>query len=200
MWGSFDLDKHDRGPGLWSLNNSILKDRTYTKLIKDFWEEWKTVKNKYKDILFWWDLGKKKIKNLTINDCKEKHRTERTYIYNLKRDEIHLRQLDERGLLYDQWELDRVQNKIKDYENKELQGARIRAKVEEIEQGERCTLYFVKLERQKAKHKMMTTLITDNETVITKHDDILNETAEFYKQNFIHFRKDRQFISKLFIK
>ena len=59
-WGSFDLDKHDRGPGLWSLNNSILKDRTYTKLIKDFWEEWKTIKNKYKDILFWWDLGKNK--------------------------------------------------------------------------------------------------------------------------------------------
>ena len=59
VWGSFDLDKHDRGPGLWSLNNSILKDRTYTKLITDFWEEWKAVKNKYKDILFWWDLGKK---------------------------------------------------------------------------------------------------------------------------------------------
>ena len=75
----------------------------------------------------------------------------------------------------------RVQNTIKDYENKELQGARIRAKVEEIEQGERCTSYFVKLERQKAKHKMMTTLITDNETLINKQDDILNETAEFRK-------------------
>ena len=122
MWGYFDFDKHDRGPGLWSLNNSILKDRTYTKLITDFWEEWKTIKHKYKDILFWWDLGKKKIKNLTINYCKEKRRTERTYIYNLKRDEIQLRQLDERGLLDDQWELVRVQNKIKDYENKELQG------------------------------------------------------------------------------
>ena len=67
VWGYFDFDKHDRGPGLWSLNNSILKDRTYTKLITDFWEEWKRVKHKYQDILFWWDLGKKKIKNLTIN-------------------------------------------------------------------------------------------------------------------------------------
>ena len=152
----------------------ILKDRTYTKLITDFWEEWKTVKHKYKDILFWWDLGQKKIKNLTINYYKEKRRTERTYIYNLKRDEIQLRQLDERGLLDDQWELVRVQNKIKDYENKELQGARIRVKLDEIEQGERCTSYFVKLERQKAKHKMITTLITDNETVITKYDDIIN--------------------------
>ena len=190
VWGYFDFDKHDRVPGLWSLNNSILKDRTYTKLITDFGEEWKTVKHKYKDILFWWDLGKKKIKNLTINYCKEKRRTERTYIYNLKRDEIQLRQLDERGLLDDQWELVRVQNKIKDYENKELQGARIRVKVDEIEQGERCTSYFVKLERQKAKHKMITTLITDNKTVITKHDDILNETAEFYKRLYTSERTD----------
>ena len=64
VWGYFDFDKHDRGPGLWSQNNSILKDRIYTKLIIDFWEEWKTFKNKYKDILFSWDLGKKKIKEL----------------------------------------------------------------------------------------------------------------------------------------
>ena len=28
----------------------------------------------------------------------------------------------------------------------------------------------------------MTTLITDNETVIDKHDDILKETADFYKR------------------
>ena len=135
-------------------------------------------------------MGQKKIKNLTINYCKEKRRTERTYIYNLKRDEIQLRQLDECGLLDDQWELVRVQNKIKDYENKELQGARIRAKLDEIEQGERCTSYFVKLERQKAKHKMITTLITDNETVITKHDDILNETAVFYKRLYTSERTD----------
>ena len=74
---SLDFNKHDRGPGLWSLNNSILKDRTYTKLINDYFGEKKTVKNKYKDILFWWDLVKKKIKNL-INYCKEKRRTERT--------------------------------------------------------------------------------------------------------------------------
>ena len=45
----------------------------------------------------------------------------------------------------------RVKNKVNDYENKELQGARIRAKVEDIEHGERCTSYFVQLERQKAK-------------------------------------------------
>ena len=72
----------------------------------------------------------------------------------------------------------------------ELYGARIRVNVDEIEQGERCTSYFVKLERQKAKHKMMTTLITDNETIINKQDDILNETAEFYKRLYTSGKTD----------
>ena len=34
--------------------------------------------------------------------CKEKRKTERTYIYNLKQDE---KQVDERGLLDDHWKL-----------------------------------------------------------------------------------------------
>ena len=37
---------------------------------------------------------------------------------------------------------------------------------------------------------MMTTLITDNETVINKHDDILNETAVFYKRLYTSERTD----------
>ena len=44
-------------------------------------------------------------------------------------------------------------------------------KVEEFEQGERCTSYFVNLERQKKINKLMTTLITNNETVIDKQED-----------------------------
>ena len=42
VWGNFD--KHTRGPGLWTLYNSILKYRVFIKLIKEFWNEWKTVK------------------------------------------------------------------------------------------------------------------------------------------------------------
>ena len=50
----------------------------------------------------------------------------------------------------DTTELFSIQDKIKDYEYKQLNGARLRAKVQEIEQGERCTCYFVNLEKQRA--------------------------------------------------
>ena len=48
----------------------------------------------------------------------------------------------------DTTELFRIQDKIKEYEHKQLNGDRLRVKVQEIEQGERCTSYFVNLEKQ----------------------------------------------------
>ena len=33
-----------KGPGLWVMNNSILKDNVYKKIISEFWESWKPKK------------------------------------------------------------------------------------------------------------------------------------------------------------
>ena len=93
----FDCETHDRGPGLWSLYNDALRDRAYIKLASEFWDNWNTLKRKYYNILCWWDLGKKKSKNLTINYCKGKRTAERTY--NLTQVEICLKELAERGPL-----------------------------------------------------------------------------------------------------
>ena len=65
------------------------------------------------------------------------------------------------------------------------------------EQGERCTSYFVNLQKQKSKHKMMTTLATDDGTTINKHGDIINETTTFLFRT-IHLRKNRNCSSKLY--
>ena len=70
-------DNISKGPGLWILNNSILKDRVYQKLISELWENWKLKKGNFKNVLLWWDIGKKRIKSLTLDYCKEKCRTER---------------------------------------------------------------------------------------------------------------------------
>ena len=48
-------------------------------------------------------------------------------------------------------ELINVQDKIKEFELKEFNGARIRAKVQEIEQGERCTSLVLLCKLRKTK-------------------------------------------------
>ena len=79
-------------------------------------------------------------------------------------------------------ELFRIQDKIKEYEYKQLNGARLRAKVQEIEQGERCTSYFVNLEKQRANNKIMNCLLTEDGTLVETQDEILKETTNFYKR------------------
>ena len=164
------------------MNNSILKDNSYKKLISDFWDGWKLKKGEFNNLLIWWDIGKKRIKQLSIEYCKEKRRIERTYIQHLKQVEKHLLHLSEQKQLDDMTELIGIQDSIKEFESKELNGARIRAKVQEIEQGERCTSFFVKLEKQKANNKLMQTLLTDDGHLVDTQEEILKETTNFYQR------------------
>ena len=57
------------GPGLWKLNISILQDEEFVHLISDFWRSWRLKQNSFTYLSDWWDLGKSKIKELSINYC-----------------------------------------------------------------------------------------------------------------------------------
>ena len=179
-----------KGPGLWVMNNTILKDNVYKNIISEFWESWKLQKGNFINLLLWWDIGKKRITSLTIDYCKEKRRTERIYIQNLKYIEQRLTHLSELGQMDDTTELFSIQDKIKDYEYKQLNGARLRAKVQEIEQGERCTSYFVNLERQRANNKKMNSLLTEDGPLVETQDEILKETTNFYKRLYTSEKTD----------
>ena len=179
-----------KGPGLWVMNNSILNDNVYQTIFSEFWENWKLQKGNFINLSMWWDIGKKRIKSLTIDYCKEKRRTERTYIQHLKHIEKHLTHLSELGQMDDTTELFNIQEKIKEYEYKQLNGARIRAKVQEIEHGERCTSYFVNLEKQRANNKQMNSLLTEDGTLVETQDEILKETTNFYKQLYTSEKTD----------
>ena len=44
-----------KGPGLWVMNNSILKDNVYQTIISEFWENWKLQKGNLINLSMWWD-------------------------------------------------------------------------------------------------------------------------------------------------
>ena len=53
-------------------------------LIADFWTQWQEHKLSFPSILDWWDLGKNKIKGLSINYCKSRERySSRSLLSNL---------------------------------------------------------------------------------------------------------------------
>ena len=59
------------GPNLWKFNISILEEDAYCQLIKKFWADWRYRRPSFSSVIEWWELGKSKIKGITIVFCKE---------------------------------------------------------------------------------------------------------------------------------
>ena len=62
----------------------------------------------------------------------------------------------------------------------ESNGARIRAKEEWIEKGEKNSKYFLNLEKFKGKQKVMSSLKMENGEKIQDQDEIMNYQRKFY--------------------
>ena len=57
------------GSGLWKLNVSVLEEPDYFRLISDFWSGWRHRMPAFASLSDWWEMGKSRIKGLTIDYC-----------------------------------------------------------------------------------------------------------------------------------
>lgn len=52
--------------GLWKLNVSVLQEPDYDRLVSDFWVGWCQRMSAFSSLSDWWEMGKSRIKGLTI--------------------------------------------------------------------------------------------------------------------------------------
>jgi hypothetical protein len=71
------------GNSYWKFNESLLENENYIKLIENFWKGWQLEKLKY-SLLDWWEIGKKKIKSLSITFSKNLAEDERKKLQTLR--------------------------------------------------------------------------------------------------------------------
>ena len=74
-----------------------------------------------------------------------------------------------------------IRNELEQIEEEKLRGHMIRSRAQWIEEGGKCTKYFMQLENRNYKTKCITTL-SKNDHKITEQTDILEECKMFYKQ------------------
>ena len=67
----------DRGPGLWKFNSSPTMDDEYTRLLSQFFQDWRLQKGRYTDLRTWWDIGKTHIRDITVDFATSKRRERR---------------------------------------------------------------------------------------------------------------------------
>ena len=172
-----------RGPGSWKFNNSLLEVITFVNDLNEFIDISSVkLKNSHTDPRLIWELLKIEIKSRTITFSKRKAKQ---CSLNLKHTELELKNTQEIADSYPNIPPD-VADKIKKltqevesiYAHK-AKGAMIRSRTQIIDENEKCTKYFLGLEKSRQSRKLLQTLQVDGH-LLTNTDDILNTEADFY--------------------
>lgn len=131
------------GDGLWKLNHTMLDDEEVCKKSEDLFETLVVRKGEYANILEWWDWMKVQVacffKRISVQTARERRERE-----NLLIRRIHfLHQCRRMGLQVDE-ELEEVRvARIQLLEDKG-KGIIFKAKIQDMEEGERCSRFFFK--------------------------------------------------------
>jgi len=173
----FDFSEVLRGHNSWNMPYSLLEDDSYISAVRRLWKGWQSRKSEYFSILQWWDDGKEEIKRFSLS-FHARHR---------KREFKHERSVSKR-----------LQNAInggktglvKHFSAKlrELQNARARThftfrREKWVEEGERCTSYFLRQHSTRIGLDTVRCIKTPN-GVSSDISDILEEFTSFYEELF----------------
>lgn len=174
------------GKSPWKINNDILCDSLYKNTIFEIIENSLRVKEEalgQLDVHEWWDRLKLKIKKASItysiNKAKSFKEKQNEALKKIKEAQSNIDNginLEQNHLL-----LNTLKQEKSREENRKIEGAKIRARIQDIEEGEKSTRYFFKKEKQNGKKKEIKTLVseTSNE-ILTNPEKIIKEIELFY--------------------
>lgn len=162
--------KSDPKKSHWKLNASLLKEKEYTELITNLIS--KTFENNlnYQDPLQRWEIFKNKVKkqSITYSIKKEKNKRKLQNDLELKKNSTENNE-----------KIEHLQREIDWYEN---QGARIRAKMPQIEQDEEPTKEFFKSEEHIQVKNKLDTLQKPNGQLTSDAMEIKNMVKKKYDE------------------
>ncbi len=182
-----DLKKtnRQRGPSYWKLNTSVLTEKEYCTGLTNIWES--TVAE-YSEILCkrqLWDFCKIRIKEYSIRYCISR---KRRLVNSYKGIEEELRSLDSQiDLDLENTELLKQKRSHKKKELDEMSqnkamGYQIRSRAKWIEDGEKSSAYFSRLENFRQTNSVIEELECKSGSTVHSDEDILMEASQFYSE------------------
>ena len=153
-------------------------DKDYIQTIETLF---KNCKSRYDSICnkaLAWDALKCEIRGITIEYSIKKARSRKQYVKDLNEEMKRLEnKLDKEDV---KETYDTIKNELGQIEEEKLRGNIIRSKAQWIEEGEKCSKYFMQLENRNYRAKCITSLKKE-EKIITEQKAILEECKQFYK-------------------
>ena len=164
------------GPGYWKCNVQTLEDPHF---IEDFCALWERLSREPIKNLNWWEYCKAQFKRLIINHSCRLAGNRNSELRDLN---SRLRELSQNSSpINSDEEIDGIKDKIKELLDQKIAGAKVRSKINFIENEEKPTRVFL----QKAKSRASKAHIAElniGGTKITETSDLINTCGEFYKK------------------
>ena len=172
------------GPGLWKFNISILEEDDNCQLIREFWADWKYRRPSFPTVMDWWEMGKSKVKGITIAFCKElvaKRRRIRGLLSNLAQ---HLKAKVDNGVISCIGPYQNTLSEIAHIDREAAKGTQIRVRVQWVEERETSSAFFFRRSKNQMADRWVSALRGSDGVVFSDIDGIRRVLSSFYSSLF----------------
>ena len=189
----FDENNFVYGPGFWKCNTSILNNENLIQEITHTWEsELKVVENKNG---LWWEACKLKFKEIIVKHSKKINNELRQKIRTLESDLSFLMTCQQNECTPGTYKgvIETTKSELNSLLVNKLNGSKIRARVEFLEESERPSRYFLAKEKSNNKKKIITCL-ESNGVFLNNQDEIIQHCRTFYEDLYARQECDSSLI------
>ena len=174
------FSKNKQGPGFWHCNVKILQDEKLKIEMKDYFDNVNHAGVKDSD---WWETCKCKCKKIIIKHSVRISKEKKKALLDLetKLRCLHKKETENPGVCLN--EINNLNIQLNNLLSDKLEGTKIRAKVNQLNNHEKPSKYFTKREKDRANAKLMKSLKTENGHVHS-NEEIKSEVFKFYSTLF----------------
>ena len=154
------------------------------KLIRDFWSTWRRRKHLFPSLAKWWEVGKSRVKGLTISYCSQRSRSasqERDLLVRLAK---HLKSRLDSGLVSCMGAYRSVLDRLSSLDSTAAKGAQVRSRVKWVEEGEVSSAFFFRLEKKRSADRWISALRNPNGFIVSSPSGLCASLSGFYSSLF----------------
>lgn len=177
-------DAIKRGPGVWKFNNSLLDDKNFCEIIRDLIQSHIRYLTSFVSLQDWWEFLKVSIKEESISFARKKRRKlsrDRVFWTN-KLISLRHRLVDGDNSVSDS--IQDIEGRLKSIYIRETEGILIRSRAKWLEEGERPSRYFFRLQSSRAQKSFMPSIYNSSGTEVFSQKEIEQAHVDFYSSLF----------------
>ena len=157
------------GKGYWKYNITLNKNEDFCKDLRFHYTLWCSLKPAFKSIVEWWENVKDRVKELAIKHSIRIAKEKKDYLKYLQH-------------IYTNVSSDEIDQLL----NVEVEGAYIRSRANYLDNGEKPSAYFFKLESERGSKKIIRSIRNSDGIIYSDNDNISSIFHEFYSKLYSH--------------